>query len=88
MNDLSTEEQLEVETLLLSFGKKFEFTPMNLIKNKNELQINDLSFKIFLDFIFPGSYRVNDKTLFVDYNIFKILQLRYFRYNETVDILE
>jgi hypothetical protein len=88
MERFTTTDLLEIETLLIYFGKAFIFTPMLLVKDRNELLINDLLFKTFLDFMFPDSYTVNDKTIAVDYNIFKILQLRYFRYNETVNILE
>lgn len=86
MEKFTTTDLLEIETLLISFGKCFIFTPMFLVKDRNELLINDLSFKTFLDFIFPERYSVNDKTIAVDFNIFKILQLRYFRDNESVQI--
>lgn len=87
MINFTTAEQLEVEAILICKGKNFVFTPMLLNEQKNEILINDLDFKVFLDFFFPDHYTVSSNTISVDYNIFKILQLRYFRYNETVQIL-
>ncbi|MBP2281958.1 hypothetical protein H4V97_000276 [Flavobacterium sp. CG_23.5] len=88
MEIFTTEEQLELETLFICKWQQFIFGTMLLDKNNNEVLINDLDFEDLLNFTFPNSYRVNDKTIIVDYNIFKILQLRYFRYNETVNVLD
>lgn len=87
MTDLTTDEILEIEILSIEKWGKFKFTPMLLDKKNNEMLINDLDFEKLLRFTFPKNYTINDQTIAVDYSVFKILQLRYFKDNETVEIL-
>lgn len=88
MTDLTTAEILEIEILSIAKWGKFKFTPMLLDKKNDEMLINDLDFEKLLSFTFPENYTINGQTIAVDYNVFKILQLRYFRDNETVEILD
>lgn len=87
MTELTTAEILEIEVLSIEKWGQFKFTPMLLDKKNDEMLINDLDFEKLLRFTFPKSYTINGKTIAVDYSVFKILKLRYFRDNETVEIL-
>ncbi len=85
---MTTDQLLELEILTNKKYGNFKFTPLLLDRKNNIVLINDLDFVNLLELTFPDSYTVTNNTISVDFNIFKILQIRYFRHNETIQIFE
>lgn len=82
-------ELYELEILLIEKYELFDFSKINFdIENKLVLlKEKDTGLKELIEFQFNDRFVfMNDETA-ISFDIFKILQLRYFRNNRTVPIL-
>jgi hypothetical protein len=86
-NNLSIEELLEFETSLIEKWENHVFSPMRIDEKFNVVLTNDLEIKELLEFSFKEHFHIIYQTIAIDYNAFKIIQLRYFRNNDTVQII-
>ena len=86
-NNLTIEELLEFETSLIEKWENHVFSPMRINEKFNVILTNDLEIKELLEFSFKEHFHISYHTIAIDYNVFKIIQLRYFRNNKTVQII-
>lgn len=77
-------ELYELEMLLIEKYENFDFTKV-FFNSKNRLVlIKDKGLKNLVEFNFKDHYKKQGKDIVVSFDVFKILQSRYFRENKTV----
>ena len=77
-------ELYELETLLIEKYENFDFSKTFINIEKTEVLIKDQEFIDSVKFLFNNRYEIRGEDFFISIHIFKILQSRYFRNNQTV----
>jgi hypothetical protein len=80
-------ELLELEILLNEQFESLTFHPLFYDKKTNVIYINkETKIEVLYNIVFPNQYNINEKFLYSSLELFKILQLRYFRNNRSIEI--
>jgi len=85
---ISDAELLELEILLNHQFEAFDFGEVFINKELGEVLIKDKGLKDLVLLCFKDRHEIRGEDFFISIEIFKILQLRYFRDNETLQILK
>ena len=81
---ISDAELHELEVLFIEKFELHDFGNLFFNEELGEVLISDIDFKMLVDCCFEDRHEIRGEYFVISIEIFKILQFRYFRNNETV----